>query len=301
MKHVLLLGLLGACTVGPQGGGSAYPSMAGNRASAGPAQSEGGALACVRDAAGAHFATAARLGAGVTAGCVDGAEVDVYAVTAPSNANAGALYEVTLTASEHICAKLYDQDRNMYGNSDCAETGTQASMWFAIAPSTSAYIRIERTHGEPSPYRLQVTERVLDDKDEPANSWKTAVSLALDTKHTALLHNVLNDETCARDFYRVTVPSPGTLGITIDPRSDDVQARIELYDADRGLIVSEDADNRGAIARLAETIKAGTYYVQVVEVFADAWGIADKPSTVYTKPYEIEVHLDGAKRRVSHR
>lgn len=47
----------------------------------------------------------------------------------------------------------------------------------------SAYIRIERTHGEASPYRLQVTERVLDDKDEPANGWKSAVPLVLDTKH----------------------------------------------------------------------------------------------------------------------
>jgi hypothetical protein len=298
MKHALLLGLAGACTVGPHGGA---PPTIGRAVAPGAAPPAGGHLGCARDSGGAHFATAAPLEAGVTPGCVDGAEVDVFAVTAPASANAGALYEVTITASEHVCVKLYDQDRGILGSSDCAEEAEQASLWFALAPTTIAYLRIERTHDEPSPYRLQVSERVLDDKDEPANGWKQAVPLALGTKHAALLHPVLNDETCSRDVYQVAVPTPGTLAVTVDPSSDDVHARVELYDAERALVGSADAGDRGAIARLSETIKAGTYYVQVVEVFADAYGIADEPSTVFTKPYQIEVHLDGAKRRVSHR
>ena len=298
MKHVLLAVLLGACTASTYGGGGAYPSSPGSMVSGAASDTAIAALSCTRDAAGAHFATAAPLKAGVSAGCVDGAEVDVYAVTAPETANAGVLYEVALMASEHACAKLYDQDRTAHGSSDCADETKQASMWFAIAPGTTAYIRIERTHQSPTPYRLDVVEHVLQDRDEPANGWKSAVPLELDTKHNALLHVVMNDATIERDVYRVAVPANGTLGITIDPSSDDVQARIELYDADRALVASVDADNRGAIARLAESIKAGTYYVQVAEVYADPWGIGDdKPGTAYAKPYSIEVKVDGKRRR----
>ncbi len=325
---LMLVLLILALTLGCGGGGSttyyprpsssasaqvadseSAPAAAGDDDEAIPAPSAPrGKLACVRDAAGSSFSSATKLARGVVGGCLDTTSTDVYTLTAGPNPG-GTIFGVKMHSKQNTCAQLFDQDKKYVTHSECTWNTHSEYMWAAVAPNTTIYLKLERQNQVISPYQLEVTEAAIPDDEEPNNSWKAAVPLALNTPHSALLADLVNDTATMRDLYKVVLAKPQKLSIVIDPNADDVRPKVTIYDVDRRELKSEDADNLGAVLREDAELAAGTYYVEVEEY---GWGVgygngpagsdstgAEKPTGHYSKPYTIEITAGDAKRKKS--
>lgn len=331
MRKALLLSslLVSGCTVGASlpfgattsGGyyptasrGGGEPSSNAEDADEGGEASYSATIACVHDRAGTDFATAAPLGKGVQGGCVErGPDTDVYVITAPENPG-GTFYEIRMASPHQICAEIFNEDREQQGGGECVSDAKTGYYWAALAPGSKLFVRLERTHDRASPYRLEVKEHLVDDAEEPNNTWKSAVPLRLGEPHEAMLQMVLNDKKAGADFYRVKVSEAGELALRVDPGSDDVQAEVLLFDADRKQIERFNASNAGAILKDSIHVAPGTYYVVVDEnsSVVAPYGISgngnDKPSSHFYTPYSLQVDLDdgapakrGKKTRISRR
>jgi hypothetical protein len=266
-----------------------------------------GRIACVRDGAGSSFSTATPLGKGDFGGCLDTTDQDVYALTAGPNPG-GTMFGVKLHSKESTCGQLFDQDKKYITASECTFSQHTEYMWAAVAPGTTVYLKLSRLNTSVvSPYRIEVTEATIADDEEPNNSWKASVPLALDTPHSALLADLVNDSSTGKDFYKITLPRAQKLSIVVDPNADDVRPEVAIFDADRRKLENAEADNQGAVLREEVSLRAGTYYI---EVSTSDWGIgygngpagsdshgAEHPTGHYTKPYQIEISTIGEVRR----
>ena len=320
--------LLGGCTVGaslPYGGSVGYRTspgyVSGGGGGGGYAQSGGGDQeappdrdlasgrpACVRDRGGASFTTAGMLGVGANGGCVEGAKSDIFTLTAPDNP-AGTLYVFRMIADDQICTTIYNEDRQQLGGGECVSDNEAKDYWASLAPGSTMYVKLERTHDRASPYVLDIQAFAIDDAEEPNNGWKQATPLALGTSHQAMLTGAINDKKLGLDFYQVDVDEKGVLEIVIDPQSDDVQPEVHIFDADKKQVARENSENEGAILRMRERLPRGRYYVVVGEWSPNhrPWGIdtnGARPPSHYATPYKLTVDLGGdrpAKKRVSRR
>jgi hypothetical protein len=335
LKALLFSSLLvSGCTVGatlpfgatssggyyPTAGGGGSSSGGGGGAAASDDDDEGGeasysaTVACVHDRAGTDFATAAPLGKGVHGGCVErGPNTDVYVITAPENPG-GTFYEIHMASPQQICAEIFNEDREQQGGGECVSDAKIGYYWAALAPGSKLYVRLERTLEKSAPYRLEIKEHLVDDPEEPNNSWKSATPLALGEPHEAMMQMVLNDKKVGADFYKIKVTEAGDLALRVDPGSDDIQAEVLLLDSDRKQIERFNASNAGAILKDKIHVAPGTYYVVVDEdssVIAP-YGISgngrDKPTSHFYTPYQLQVDLDdgtapkrGKKTRISRR
>jgi hypothetical protein len=270
----------------------------------------GGRLACARDRAGASFSAATALRKGTFGGCLDTTATDVYALTAGDNPG-GTMFGVKMSSKENTCAELFDQYKKSITSSECTWVQHSEYLWAAVAPGTTVYLKLERQSDVISPYQLEVTEQVIADVEEPNNSWKASVPLALDTPHTALLADLVNDKSSGRDFYKITLAKAQKVAIVVDPNADDVRPEVTILDADRRKLEDWQADNQGAVLREQIELRAGTYYV---EVSTSDWGIgygngpsgsdshgAAHPTGHYTKPYQIEISTIGEVQRNNRR
>lgn len=323
MKPILislaLTGCIPAASMTYSNGGSYYPRPSSGVASQQvapddateesiPAPAARGRITCVRDNAGGSFSTATKLTQGVFGGCLDTTELDVYALTAGPNPG-GTMFGVTLHSKESTCAQLFDQDKKYITSSECTFSQHTEYLWAAVAPNTTVYLKMTRLNQHVSPYRLEVTEAAIPDDEEPNNAWADAVPLALDTPHSALMADLVNDKATMRDLYKVTLTRPQKLSIVVDPNADDVRPEVTIYDADRRKLDDQEADNQGAVLRMQTdaTLRPGTYYVAVA---TSDWGIgygngpsgsdshgAEHPTGHYSKPYQIEISTIGEVRR----
>jgi hypothetical protein len=306
-----LAAMISGCTVGTFG--VRHPAIAGDDGEvAAPsgdddaAPARGGKLACTPDHAGTTFASAVPLGKGVHAGCIVNGKVAIYSITAPDNAG-GTLYDFHLAATEQICVQIFDKERvQAGGGAECISGAERGHFWAAVAAGSTIYVGLEPSLGK-SPFELEVAETLLDDPEEPNNSWKQATRLALGTEHQALLQMVLNDKKVGADFYQVKVGASGDLAIALDPGSDDVTAEVAVFDADRQEIAKEHAENPGAVTRQHLRVAPGTYYVVVGEWSpqAEPYGFDSSPTSHFAKPYSLSVSMDhekkGKKQRISKR
>ena len=264
--------------------------------------------ACVHDSAGVAFGNAMPLTPGVNRGCVENAKTDVYSVTAPDDP-AGTLYVFRMVADDQICTTIYNQDKQQLGGGECVTDNESGYYWAALAPGSTLYVKLERTHGRASPYLLEIKEFAIDDVEEPNSSFKQATALALGKPHTAMLHATVNDKRIGSDFYKVDVDQSGVLEIVIDPQSDDVQPEVFVFNADKKQIARDNSDNDGAVLRMREEVAPGRYYVQVVENSTSfrPYGIdldGAKPTSHYVTPYQLTIDVEGerpAKKRISRR
>jgi hypothetical protein len=330
MRKALLVSslLVSGCTVGatlPFGAttsGGYYPTASGGGGGdSGAADEDDGSagsysatVACVHDRAGSDFATAAPLGKGVQGGCVErGPDTDVYVITAPDNPG-GTFYEIRMASPQQICAEIFNEDREQQGGGECVSDAKVGYYWAALAPGSKLYVRLERTLDRVSPYRLEVKEHLLDDPEEPNNSWKSATPLRLGEPHEAMMQMVLNDKKVGSDFYKVKVTEEGELALRVDPGSDDIQAEVLLLDADRKQIERFSASNPGAILKDKIAVSPGTYYVVLAEdsSIIAPYGISgngrERPTSHFYTPYSLQVDLDdgtapkrGKKTRISRR
>ncbi len=319
-KPIFLVSLASVGCIAPSlpygGSASYYPRPSSEQVATSDEESipappaRGGRLGCVHDRAGASFSGAAKLGKGTFGGCLDTTATDVYALTAGDNPG-GTMFGVKMSSKENTCAQLFDQDKKYITSSECTWVQHTQYLWAAAAPGTTVYLKLERQSDVISPYQLEVTESGISDDEEPNNSWKAAVPLALDAQHAALLADLVNDTATMRDFYKIVLAKKQKISIVVDPNADDVKPEVTLYDADRRKVDDWQADNQGAILRQDAELAAGTYYIEVAEA---GWGIgygngpagsashgSALPTGHYTKPYQIEISTIGEVRRNNRR
>ncbi len=190
---------------------------------------------------------------------------DAYKLTAAKNA-AGTIYRfrVTVSTETSLCIKLFNQDRERL-EQHCPQRGTTEDFWISVGGGGSVYVVAENTQSyrkENRPYTIEVSQRLLQDADEPNDSPSQATRLPLGTPHKALSVPLSSNPDAEKDVYEIEVAKPGTLSIAVVNSPEETHFTADLVNADGERLGSHWAKNKGAALRWdVQVRKAGTHYL----------------------------------------
>jgi hypothetical protein len=194
--------------------------------------------------------------------CMQRGDTDVFAITAPPGA-AGTVVrfavhpEIEMAPVVEILDGNRRSDRNLYG-----KKGEQLRGWAYVAGGTTFYLKIRQVHGAQETYTLALEGGALPEANEPNNTMEFATPLAIGASTTGFLARPFNDEAVAADWYRVELPTPGSLAIDVD-MSQGISSRVVLFDSNRKQRGQRGGGRGERYQHSFEKLAAGTYYLRL--------------------------------------
>jgi hypothetical protein len=194
--------------------------------------------------------------------CMPRGDSDVVAITAPPGA-AGTVVRFSVHPEIEMApvVEIFDgnrrNDRNLYG-----KKGEPVRGWAYVAGGTTLYLKVRQTHGAQETYTLAVESGALPEANEPNNTMEFATPLAIGGSTTGFLARPFNDEAVAADWYRVELPTPGSLAIDVD-MSQGISSRVVLFDSNRKQRGQRGGGRGERYQHSFDKLAAGTYYLKL--------------------------------------
>jgi len=233
---------------------------------------------------------------GTLAGCFGRHDdVDTFSLSAPAEGG-GLLARVEVAGSPKLqpCAKVVAADGTEESDICAERDGAPATGWLHVAPGTTAILKVHPFVGFVGSrgYTLRIDEVPIADSDEPNDTREQATPLALGTPHQAFFSVAVNAETMTPDFYRVEVPSDGTMKVDVADADPKVWWFVKVFDAEGAEVNETSARGNGAPVHASAKVAKGVYFVELGNYVGrlKAAGNGAAPKRV-TKPYTISATL----------
>jgi len=152
---------------------------------------------------------------------------------------------------------LYNRNKNVLTQKHALNMGEPIDLYYHISEPGKYYIRIHDNNNDQQstfPYRFMVHHTIVDDQNEPNNSFSSATLL----EESNLISGIIFPEN-DHDWFRFYVPEAGDIRIQLT-EGFGIEANIELYNDSKSQMAAWSARNINDGIDMTTTIPAPDFY-----------------------------------------